>query len=54
MTTAFASLRHHARTHQVKLTDVALAVVRGELIIEAVRPSAGAPPHERARRTDLS
>jgi hypothetical protein len=55
MTTAFASLRHHARTYQVKLTDVALAVVRGELVIEAVRPSAGSQPHqERARRTDLS
>jgi GAF domain-containing protein len=31
MDEAFAALRTHARTHNLKLTDVALAVVRGEL-----------------------
>lgn len=33
MDEAFAALRTHARTHNLKLTDVALAVVRGELDI---------------------
>jgi GAF domain-containing protein len=33
MDQAFASLRRYARTHNLKLTDVALAVVRGELDI---------------------
>jgi GAF domain-containing protein len=28
---AFDALRHHARSHNLKLTDVALAVVRGEI-----------------------
>jgi GAF domain-containing protein len=36
METAFAALRHHARTHNLKLTDVALAVVRGELDTSAI------------------
>jgi len=31
MDTAFAALRHHSRSNNLKLTDVALAVVRGEL-----------------------
>jgi GAF domain-containing protein len=31
MDAAFDSLRHHARSHNLKLTDVALAVVRGDI-----------------------
>jgi GAF domain-containing protein len=41
MDLAFAALRQHARTNNLKLTDVALAVVRGELEID---PAKGAPP----------
>ena len=37
MDEAFGALRGYARTHNLKLTDVAVAVVRGELDI-------GAPP----------
>ncbi len=39
MDQAFASLRRYARTHNLKLTDVALAVVRGELDVTD-RPAA--------------
>jgi hypothetical protein len=38
---AFSALRRHARNHNLKLTDVALAVVRGELDPAAI---ALAPP----------
>lgn len=31
MDAAFAAIRQHARSHNIKLTDVALAVVRGDL-----------------------
>ena len=40
MDEAFAALRTHARTHNLKLTDVALAVVRGELDISEAPPVA--------------
>jgi GAF domain-containing protein len=47
MTTAFEVLRHHARSHNLKLADVAAAVVRGELnpppTRPAARPTAGRP-----------
>jgi GAF domain-containing protein len=33
MDAAFANLRNHARGHNIKLTDVALGVVHGELVI---------------------
>jgi GAF domain-containing protein len=36
MDAAFSALRRHARNHNLKLTDVALAVVRGELDSAAV------------------
>jgi AmiR/NasT family two-component response regulator len=39
---AFESLRRHARNHNLKLTDVALAVVRGE-----IAPQGGAEPTAR-------
>jgi GAF domain-containing protein len=38
MDAAFEALRHHARNHNVKLTDAALAVVRGELDPSAILP----------------
>ena len=38
---AFDALRRHARNHNLKLTDVALAVVRGEI---APRGGAEGPP----------
>jgi GAF domain-containing protein len=34
MEVAFAALRDHARSNNLKLTDVALAVVRGELVVD--------------------
>jgi len=37
---AFEIVRRHARTHNLKLTDVALAVVRGELDLSARRDQA--------------
>jgi GAF domain-containing protein len=36
MDAAFDALRHHARSHNLKLTDVALAVVRGDLEPESL------------------
>ncbi len=36
MDTAFAALRHHSRSNNLKLTDVALTVVRGELAAGSV------------------
>ena len=54
MAAAFASLRAHARRHHVKLTDVALAVVRGELTIETRASTTGAQPDVRAVRNDRS
>jgi len=38
MDVAFATLRKHARNHNLKLTDVALAVVRGSNDPRAVPP----------------
>jgi GAF domain-containing protein len=38
MDAAFDALRHHARSHNLKLTDVAHAVVRGELEPDALPP----------------
>jgi GAF domain-containing protein len=43
MDQAFATLRRHARTHNLKLTDVALAVVRGGLDLSAPAPGTPSP-----------
>jgi GAF domain-containing protein len=47
MDAAFDALRHHARSHNLKLTDVAFSVVRGELDPEsfpAPPPAPSIPP----------
>jgi AmiR/NasT family two-component response regulator len=44
MERAFDVLRRYARNHNLKLTDVALAVVRGELFAAGTAPGTGAPP----------
>jgi GAF domain-containing protein len=41
MERAFEVLRRHARNHNVKLTDVALAVVRGELFVPETGTATG-------------
>jgi AmiR/NasT family two-component response regulator len=43
MDAAFDALRHHARSHNLKLTDVAHSVVRGELQPDEL-PTPAAPP----------
>jgi GAF domain-containing protein len=44
MERAFDVLRRHARNHNLKLTDVALAVVRGELFATGTAPGPDASP----------
>jgi transcriptional regulator with GAF, ATPase, and Fis domain len=39
MDAAFDALRHHARSHNLKLTDVALAVVRGDIGPDSFPPT---------------
>jgi GAF domain-containing protein len=41
MQSAFEVLRRHARNHNLKLTDVALAVVRGELLVTGTGTGTG-------------
>jgi GAF domain-containing protein len=43
MDEAFAALRSHARTHNLKLTDVAIAVVRGGLDLSSPPPGTPSP-----------
>jgi hypothetical protein len=44
MERAFEVLRRHARNHNLKLTDVALAVVRGDLFATGTAPETPSAP----------
>jgi transcriptional regulator with GAF, ATPase, and Fis domain len=50
MEKAFAALRGHARNHNLRLSDVAEAVVDGTLMTSALVPAAETQPDQRKRR----
>jgi ABC-type taurine transport system substrate-binding protein len=50
MDAAFNALRHHARSHNLKLTDVAAAVVRGDIDVAVLPPASNTVARERRQQ----